>query len=183
MFQKDFRLLAFEAAPVGLVLTEDRVIKACNKTFCNLSRYSLEDLIETSFRRFYASDAEFEGIRNVGMTAFAGRGEYSDQRLLRRADNSSVWCRFRAMTLSPSAPMARVVLSYARLNEASEGPNLSARERQVIAFLSKGLTSKAIAFELGLSPRTIEDVRARLLKKFQVRNAAEMLGKLTNIEG
>jgi two-component system response regulator NreC len=47
---------------------------------------------------------------------------------------------------------------------------LSARERQVLAHLARGLTSKEIAQALGLSVNTIDNHRARLLSKLGVSN-------------
>ena len=49
--------------------------------------------------------------------------------------------------------------------------------------LGQGLTSKEIARELSLSPRTIDDYRARLLRKFDVRNIAELLSKIIGVGG
>jgi len=178
----DLIQIAFDAAPVGLVLTEQRVIRACNQTFCALSGYERSSLLEQSVRILYASDEDFVSIRDVGMKTLIDRGNYSDHRLLRRRDGSAVWCRFRAHTLTPDEPLARTVLSYAKLDSGVDRPSLTARERDVVRLLSQGLTSKKIAQELGLSPRSIEDVRARLLKKFNAKNAAEMLTQFINIE-
>ena len=41
----DFGLLAFETAPVGIVLAENRVIRSCNKTFANMLGYHVENLV------------------------------------------------------------------------------------------------------------------------------------------
>jgi len=78
--------------------------------------------------------------------------------------------------------LARTVLSYAKLDDGTDRPSLTARERDVVRLLSQGLTSKEIAQKLELSPRSIEDVRARLLKKFKAKNAAEMLTQFINVE-
>lgn len=56
--------------------------------------------------------------------------------------------------------------------------SLTPRERQVVMLLRKGLTSKEIARNLSISPRTVEDYRATLLAKFEVRNVAELLTHL-----
>jgi len=44
------------------------------------------------------------------------------------------------------------------------------------------MTSKEAARDLAISPRTVEDFRARLLRKFQVKNTAELLAHLTGVE-
>ncbi len=175
--------LAFQEAPVGLVLSEQRVIRAVNRSFARMAGYRRQELLGQSFRILYASDAEFERIRDVGLRPLAEIGSYWDERLLLRRDGSRIWCRFRARTLTPDAPLARVILSFAPITEAAPRQALTARERQVVSRLARGMTSKETARELGLSPRTIEDVRARLLKKFGARNGAELLARLTGLEG
>jgi two-component system response regulator FixJ len=66
---------------------------------------------------------------------------------------------------------------------------LSSRERDVLDGLVAGLANKQIAFDLGISPRTVEVYRANLMTKMQasslselVRMAivAEILGAATN---
>ncbi len=174
--------LAFDEAPVGLVLTERRIIRACNRTFAAMLGYERSDLLNRSFRMLYASQAEFERIRDIGLAPLRTRGDYSDERLVLRRDGRRIWCRFRAHTLTPDAPLERTILSFALISDTAPRAMLSPRERQVVALLARGLTSKQAARELALSPRTVEDVRARLLKKFSVKNAAELLARLTGVE-
>lgn len=50
---------------------------------------------------------------------------------------------------------------------------LTSRQRQVLLGILRGLQNKIIAFELGLSIRTIETYRAQLLEKLHVRGTAE----------
>jgi DNA-binding NarL/FixJ family response regulator len=49
---------------------------------------------------------------------------------------------------------------------------LSARERDVLGWLASGATSKEIAAELGLRPKTVENHRARILDKLGAVNTA-----------
>ena len=58
---------------------------------------------------------------------------------------------------------------------------LTQREREVAILTCRGLTSKEIGIELGLSYRTIEVYRARLLEKFQARKLAELVAKLSGM--
>ncbi len=52
---------------------------------------------------------------------------------------------------------------------------LSKREKEVGAELAAGQTNKEIARNLGLSPRTVEAHRARLMKKLEVSTFAEIV--------
>lgn len=52
---------------------------------------------------------------------------------------------------------------------------LTARERDVLDGLAKGLPNKTIAYDLGISPRTVEVHRANLMTKLQVRSLSEAL--------
>ncbi len=52
---------------------------------------------------------------------------------------------------------------------------LTAREREVLVRVSNGLTSKEIAAELGISPRTVETHRESLMRKLDIRNMAGLI--------
>ncbi len=182
MSPEEFAHLAFDEAPLGIVLTEQRVIRAANRTFAAMVGYQSPDLLGKSFRMFYASRKEFEKVRDIGLKPLKERGVYSDERIMVRRDASRFWCRFRAHTLTPDAPLDRTVLSFAQISDTVTNVTLTARERQVVLLLARGMTSKEAARDLGLSPRTIDDVRARLLRKFSARNTVELLAQLTGQE-
>ena len=52
---------------------------------------------------------------------------------------------------------------------------LTPRERDVLDGLAQGLPNKTIAYDLGISPRTVEIHRANLMAKLQVRSLSEAL--------
>jgi two-component system response regulator FixJ len=52
---------------------------------------------------------------------------------------------------------------------------LTPREREVLDGLAKGLPNKTIAYDLGISPRTVEIHRANLMSKLGVRSLSEAL--------
>lgn len=51
---------------------------------------------------------------------------------------------------------------------------LSPRERQVMRLAAQGLGNKEIARELGISHRTVENHRARVMEKMQAQNLADL---------
>jgi len=66
------------------------------------------------------------------------------------------------------------------LEEASRVASLSPRERQVLLLVADGIMTKGIAFELGLSVRTIEVHRERAVRRLGVRTMAEAIRLLTH---
>ena len=52
---------------------------------------------------------------------------------------------------------------------------LTARERDVLAQIAAGSSNKQAGRELGISPRTIEVHRARIMEKLGARNAADLM--------
>lgn len=53
-------------------------------------------------------------------------------------------------------------------------PSLSNREREVLKLTAEGLNTKEIAFELGISIKTVEMNRMNLRKKLNLRSIAEL---------
>jgi two-component system response regulator FixJ len=52
---------------------------------------------------------------------------------------------------------------------------LTPREHDVLHGLAKGLPNKTIAYDLGISPRTVEVHRANVMTKLQVRSLSDAL--------
>lgn len=62
-----------------------------------------------------------------------------------------------------------------RLRSAPSGPELTDREREVLALIASGLTTNQIGERLSLSPKTVEKHRAALFEKFEVTSVAALL--------
>jgi two-component system response regulator FixJ len=63
----------------------------------------------------------------------------------------------------------------ARTAIAERVASLSARERQVLEGLVAGLPNKTIAFDLGISPRTVEIYRANVMTKMAATSLSELV--------
>ena len=60
--------------------------------------------------------------------------------------------------------------------------SLSARERQVLEGLVAGRANKVIAYDLEISPRTVEVYRANVMTKMQARSLSELV-RMTILAG
>jgi len=60
-------------------------------------------------------------------------------------------------------------------DDAARLSRLTAREREVMEQATRGLHAKEIAAALGISPRTVEVHKTRLMAKLGVRNVAELV--------
>jgi len=59
--------------------------------------------------------------------------------------------------------------------DGGDAITLTRRERQVLVLIGKGLSTKEIAKDLGISPKTVEFHRTNLLRKFDARSAAQLV--------
>ncbi|MCB1428832.1 MAG: PAS domain-containing protein, partial [Nitratireductor sp.] len=78
-------LLAFRNAPVGIVMTENRVIRTCNPAFAAMFGYEPDQLRDQSFAILYPTYEEFVRIRDVGVVPLREKGRYSDERIMARS--------------------------------------------------------------------------------------------------
>lgn len=89
-------------------------------------------------------------------------------------------CEHMALTQAVDTALAQLAHSSLQA-ERTKGAtakiaSLSSRERDVLKGLIDGRSNKAIAFELDISPRTVEIYRAKLMEKLEVRSLSEALG-------
>lgn len=178
----DFAQIAFDHAPVGLVVTENRVIRESNHAFDEMFGYDVGELKNCEFSVLYPSSEEFANIRDRGVKQLQETNTYWDERIMARKDGSLFWCRVRGHSFTPETPLQRAVWSFADLSEVRPYYELTRREREIVSYLGDGLTSKEIARKLDISYRTIEVYRAKLLKKFGVSNTSALFHALGSID-
>ncbi len=175
--------LAFDLAPVGLVLSRNRTIVDCNQHVCEMFGAAREQLVGQSFKVLYPSDAEYERIGARLIPILNASGVYSDDRIMKRMggrfQGETFWCHVTGRTLNRDIPHEAGIWSFEDLS--SRRPvtaELTAREREVAAHLMGGLTSKEIGRALGISHRTVEVYRARLMRKYKASTTADLVHRL-----
>ena len=171
--------LAFDFAPIGLVLSRQRQIVDCNQAVCDMFGAGKERLRGQSFQILYPSADEFERT-GARLSPILGRNaRYADDRLMKRMDGELFWCHVTGRALNRAQPHEAGIWSFEDLSARRPvKAGLTAREREVAAYVMEGLTSKQIARELAISHRTIEIYRARLMKKYKAHTTADLVHKL-----
>jgi two-component system, NarL family, response regulator NreC len=76
---------------------------------------------------------------------------------------------------SPSIQALMAELLRGETREPSRGTTLTDREREVLGWLARGLSSKEVAQHLDISVRTVETHRANLMHKLGVKSVALLI--------
>jgi PAS domain S-box-containing protein len=171
--------LAFYMAPVGLLVARQRVIEAYNETFCGMFGYDSDALAGKSLEFLYPSRDEFQHIGSRAMVTMRDTGLYSDERIMRRVDESLFWCHVSGRTMNREDPLAAAVWCFEDISSVRRvATNLTSREREVAQLLVIGKSSKQIGRELKISFRTVEAHRARLMRKYGVASISGLIAFL-----
>ena len=174
----DYRT-AFEYAPIGLVLSRHRLMIDCNRAVLAMFRAEREQLIGQSFRVLYPTQGEYERTGERIVASLDVDGRYADERVMRRVDGELFWCHVWGHALDAADPHAAGIWSFEDLSSRrSLKLDFTAREREIAALLIDGLTSKMVGKRLGISPRTVDVYRARLMRKVGASTTAELVHKL-----
>ncbi|MEO6065446.1 MAG: PAS and helix-turn-helix domain-containing protein [Lysobacterales bacterium] len=174
----DYRL-AFDLAPIGLVLSRHRSIVDCNTRLCEMFGMSRELLIGQTFQVLYPSQQEYERTGARIAPILNTSGDYADDRVMKRGSGETFWCHVTGRALNRASPHESGIWTFMDLS--SRRPvkaELTAREREVAASLMDGLTSKQIGRLLAISHRTVEIYRARLMRKYTASTTADLVHKL-----
>jgi PAS domain S-box-containing protein len=174
----DYRT-AFALAPVGLVLSRHRLMIDCNEQMLAMFSATRDQVVGQSFECLYPTPAEFERTGARIVAQLDRRGRYADDRVMRRLDGTLFWCHVSGRALDPAQPHAAGIWAFEDLSakRVLEVP-FTPREREIAALLVEGLTSKLIGRRLGISPRTVDVYRARLMRKHGAATTAELVHRL-----
>ena len=178
----DYRT-AFDLAPIGLVLSRNRLMVDCNRQLLAMFGAEREQLVGRSFEVLYPTHAEFERTGERIVASLDASGWYADERIMKRIDGHRAgelfWCHVSGRALDPAEPHAAGIWSFEDLSARRQlSVDLTAREREIAALLIEGLTSKLIGKRLTISPRTVDVYRARLMKKHRASTTPELVQKL-----
>ena len=184
----DYRT-AFEHAPVGLVLSRQRLMVDCNRELLAMFRAEREQLIGRSFEILYPTADEFERTGQRIAAQLDASGRYADERVMRRLaavtgrpgapEGELFWCHVSGRALDPGDPHAAGIWAFEDLSSKRALKfELTPREREIAALLIEGLTSKGVGKLLAISPRTVDVYRTRLMRKTGAATTPELVKRL-----
>ena len=175
----DYRI-AFDQAPIGLVLSKDRLMQSCNQKLLSMFGATRpEQLNGYSFELLYPTHDEFERTGARIVASLDRLGFYADERIMKRLSGELFWCHVSGRALDPAHPHAAGIWCFEDLSARRRvGTELTPRERENAALLIEGLTSKRIGQKLAISPRTVDVYRARLMRKYGASTTPELVNKL-----
>ncbi len=117
----------FDNAPIGLLYSEERVIRRFNRRFAAIFGYAPEELTGQSLAMLYPSLDEFDHTGEHWTKELSAHGAYADERIMRRKGDQLFWCRVRGQAMDPAAPLARAVWTFADLSAERPVAALSIR--------------------------------------------------------
>ncbi len=172
-------LLAFDMAPVGLLVSRKRVVQSCNRAFLKMFGYPAGALVGRSLACLYPSPNEFEHIGDRALAVMRDRTLYSDERIMKRQDGQLFWCHVSGQAINRHDPFSAAVWTFEDISEKRPvTAELTAREREIAQCLVLGKSSKEIGRMLGIGYRTVDAHRARLMRKFGVSSSIGLIAKL-----
>lgn len=163
-----------------LVVRYRRIVEL-NASLERLFGYRRDDLIGRSAQRLYPSMADFKRLGEACESKMRETGAtfWEDERFMQKSAAEVFWARARGITLSPEDTFALMIWTFDRLEDRHyRSVRLTPREREIAPLIGQGLTSRMIGERLGISTRTVETHRARLMKKFGVHNTAELVSQI-----
>jgi PAS domain S-box-containing protein len=178
----DYRT-AFDLAPIGLVLSRNRLMVDCNQRLLTMFGATRDAIVGRSFEVLYPTHDEFERTGARIAASLDHHGFYADERVMKRVGGAHggelFWCHVSGRALDPRQAHASGIWSFEDLSSRRQlKAELTAREREIAALLIEGLTSKLIGKRLGISPRTVDVYRARLMKKYGAATTPDLVHKL-----
>lgn len=178
------RSLIAEGERIGIVLPLERQARA--DLLPELSRFdTLSAAVETGDRigmmeaLARLSDCDIVVLNSVSYTEGDARliRQVSGKRVIlaRRIIGSAINLLLSTRDFTPEEVGQAVGQATAQVADELALDALTVRERQVLPLVAEGLSSKEIARQLGISPKTVEIHRTNIIRKLDVKSSRELI--------
>src|SRR5947207_14482437 len=106
----------FKYAPVGMCVSDQRVIHACNDALAAMFAYVPDALAGQSFQVLYPTQDEYLRTGDRIIPIMNAKGRYSDERIMRRANGELFWCHVTGRALDPALPLGAGISTFEHLS-------------------------------------------------------------------
>ena len=116
----DYRL-AFDLAPIGMVLSRNRTMVDCNQRVCEMFDVGREQLIGQTFQLLYPSADEYERTGQRITPILNAKGVYADDRVMKRKEAI-------IMSMTPKERRKPDLLQASRKRRIAAGAGVTVQE-------------------------------------------------------
>lgn len=172
------------AAVVSDPRQADNPIVACNQAFMDLTGYAREEILGRNCRFLRGERTEHEQTAKLREAVAQRRPAMVELTNYRKDGTPFLNAVMIAPLFDDNGDLTYFLGSQMAIDEDGEHrrrqaraliEGLSRRQRQILEALAKGRLNKQIAYELGLTERTVKMHRAAVLRGLGVRTVAEAI--------
>lgn len=166
-------------SPIGLLYTQDRVIRYANRAVAEMFGYSLAQIEGAQLSLLRGGEADWLD-RNC-LRALERTGFFQHERTMARLSGELFWCRLIGRSVNVERPRSNIIWNLVELSDRRSLSCLSPREQQIALLICEGKSAKETARDLSLSPRTVETAIARIKRKIHARSSTELINRIRSL--
>lgn len=170
---------------IGFVIghRETGQLMVVNNTFVEMTGYSRKELLRMRYREIVPEESS-SWIRRVIMAKLENENasDIFEHRIIQKT-GGTLWLQSRIYKLDNDLALIKQIdITESKITEAELTRSLNLRkkplpdsisgaERSIARLVAAGLSSKEIADQINLAPRTVDNHRSRIRKKLHVSNS------------
>ncbi len=125
----------FRAAPTGIGLVSNRILKRVNERICEMIGYSEEELVEQSARILYPTDEDFEYVGREKYAQIRDRGTGTVETRWQRKDGEVIDVLLSSTPLDPNNLSAGVTFTALDITERKQAEEVLRTEKEKFEIL------------------------------------------------